>query len=141
MGSRGLCSLAGVEGAEPSLRGTGQSPDGSAGNHNSIQTRRCAHNPKGTSALLFCCAVGTNYRSADQFRPSPALPETESEHRERTFFVRLQPTLHRRSASSQSMRRRPPTGAVVPVVLYRKERCSPLSCGAALCYYFNLLSL
>ena len=33
--------------------------------------------------------MGTNYRSADQLRPAPALPETESEPRERTFFVRL----------------------------------------------------
>ena len=73
MGSRGTLPPCGVK-RRSLLWGQGAKPlEGSAGNHNSIQTRRCAHKSKGTALSVSVCNYRDNY---SQRRPAPSVART-----------------------------------------------------------------
>ena len=78
-----------LQSVRQSLTRSVSSDHGSAGTDNSIQTRRCAQKSKGTALFVSVCSYRDYHSQRRQGSSSPALPETESEHRERTFFVRL----------------------------------------------------
>ena len=70
-GSRGQSPPCGVK-RQRLLWGQGAKPlEGSAGNHNSIQIRRCARETKGTALSVFLLSNGDNYSQRRQLLMSP----------------------------------------------------------------------